>query len=44
MTKSIQLSVVAVVVICLSSFSFQSYAQDAGGLEEIVVTAQKRSE
>jgi len=32
------------VVICLSSFSFQSYAQDAGGLEEIVVTAQKRSE
>ena len=44
MTKSIQFSVVAVVVICLSSFSFQSYAQDAGGLEEIVVTAQKRSE
>ena len=44
MTKSIQFSAVAVVVICLSSFSFQSYAQDAGGLEEIVVTAQKRSE
>ena len=46
MTKSIQFSVVAVVVICLSSFSFQSYAQDTdtGGLEEIVVTAQKRSE
>ena len=44
MTKSIQFSVVAAVVICLSSFSFQSYAQDAGGLEEIVVTAQKRSE
>ena len=44
MTKSIQFSVVAVVVICLSSFGFQSYAQDAGGLEEIVVTAQKRSE
>ncbi len=44
MAKSIQFSVVAVVVICLSSFSFQSYAQDAGGLEEIVVTAQKRSE
>ncbi len=44
MTKSIQFSVAAVVVICLSSFSFQSYAQDAGGLEEIVVTAQKRSE
>ena len=44
MTRSIQVSVVAVVVICLSSFSFQSYAQDAGGLEEIVVTAQKRSE
>ena len=44
MTKSIQFSAVAVVMICLSSFSFQSYAQDAGGLEEIVVTAQKRSE
>ena len=44
MTKSIQFSVVAAVVICLSSFSFQIYAQDAGGLEEIVVTAQKRSE
>ena len=44
MTKSIQFSAVAAVVICLSSFSFQSYAQDAGGLEEIVVTAQKRSE
>ena len=30
-------------MICLGSFSFQSYAQE-GALEEIVVTAQKRSE
>ncbi|SVA63846.1 uncharacterized protein METZ01_LOCUS116700 [marine metagenome] len=43
MTKSIQFSAVAVVMICLGSFSFQSYAQE-GALEEIVVTAQKRSE
>ena len=43
MTKSIQFSALAVVMICLSSFSFQSYAQE-GALEEIVVTAQKRSE
>ena len=43
MTKSIQFSVFAVVMICLGSFSFQSYAQE-GALEEIVVTAQKRSE
>ena len=43
MTKSIQFSALAVVMICLGSFSFQSYAQE-GALEEIVVTAQKRSE
>ena len=43
MTKSIQFLALAVVMICLGSFSFQSYAQE-GALEEIVVTAQKRSE
>ena len=43
MTKSIQFSALAVVMICLGSFSFQSYGQE-GALEEIVVTAQKRSE
>ena len=44
MTKKIQFSALTIVMICLSSFSFQSYAQNEGGLEEIVVTAQKRSE
>lgn len=44
MTKKIQFSTLTIVMICLSSFSFQSYAQNEGGLEEIVVTAQKRSE
>ena len=44
MTKKIQFSALAIVMICLSSFSFQGYAQNEGGLEEIVVTAQKRSE
>ena len=44
MTIRIKFTTLAVVMICLSSFSFQSYAQDEGGLEEIVVTAQKRSE
>ena len=44
MTKKIQFSALTIVMICLSSFSFQSYAQNEGGVEEIVVTAQKRSE
>ena len=44
MTKRIKLSTLFVAVISLSSFSFQGFAQNEGGLEEIVVTAQKRSE
>ena len=44
MSKNIKFTVLAVVLTCLSSFSFQGYAQDESGLEEIVVTAQKRSE
>ncbi|SVA97685.1 uncharacterized protein METZ01_LOCUS150539, partial [marine metagenome] len=44
MSIKIQFTALAVVLTFLSSFSFQSYAQDESGLEEIVVTAQKRSE
>ena len=44
MTRRIKYSALTIMMICLSSFSFQSYAQNEGGLEEIVVTAQKRSE
>ena len=44
MKQGIKFSVLMIMMICLSSFSFQSYAQNEGGLEEIVVTAQKRSE
>ena len=44
MTKRIKLLTLLAAIACLSSLSFQSYAQNDGGLEEIVVTAQKRSE